>query len=181
MDDKKVQFIPFHALNEFMLVQYRLHVIQFVLSKLDQVSPNQGSQINRQIRKYVSVPGFRNSSLAPVPVKANRSVTLFEKNPDFVSAILSAWCELKPELAEKMVEFLKNRGWEILPLDANRSKLPGFLTEWPPAESFDRLIKEFRESYPAFETTDDDLSLMAVWISGRLPYNQSESDSENPA
>jgi len=73
-----------------------------------------------------------------------------------------------------MHALLEAHGWKILPLDANRTKMPGFMIQWPQEDDFDTLYGSFREVNPDSEASDDDLGLMAVWLSGRLPYEMVE-------
>jgi hypothetical protein len=87
-----------------------------------------------------------------------------------VAAILAAWTEAHAALKEKVQALLEARQWEILPIDADRTKLPGFITIWPRGENFEVINQAFKEMYPDTEVSDDDVSLMVVWISGRLPY-----------
>jgi hypothetical protein len=48
------------------------------------------------------------------------------------------------------------------------------MLEWPKEDSFEILIDSFREKYPDYPLSDDDLSLMVVWLSNRLPYEMIE-------
>lgn len=182
MDDKKVQFVPFHALNEFMLNDYRLHVIQVVFNGFDRLPGERRSALNGMVKRFVQVPGFRNSSQAPAGVKARSSVTVFERHPEFVAQILQGWAELHPELRAMVFDFLKAREWELLPAEADRSKLPGFLPDWPEGQDYDILGEGFKGMYPEAQVDENDLRLMIVWLSGRLPYdmyaNGVEEDEE---
>jgi hypothetical protein len=70
----------------------------------------------------------------------------------------------------------------VLPVEAYRTKLPGFLNRWPKAEQFDVLDEAFRAAHPETASSKDDISLMVVWISTRLPYELVEQpDEESPA
>ena len=126
------------------------------------------------VKKLVQVPGFRNSSLAPAAIKAKSAVSAFEKSPAFTGLVLAAWLELHTELGEKMYALLAARGWRVFPLEADRTKMPGFMVQWPQEDDFDTIYAAFRETNPDMEVSDDDLGLMAVWISGRLPYENVE-------
>jgi hypothetical protein len=56
-------------------------------------------------------------------------------------------------------------------LEANRKALPGFLPQWPEEEQFNYLVEEFRDQFPDQQAySDNQISLMCVWLSGRLPY-----------
>jgi hypothetical protein len=179
MDNKKAAFLPFHAINQFMVPEYRLSVLQRVFSGFEKLPGPRKAAINGLIKRLVSVPGFRNSGVAPVPLKAKNSVGVFERNSEFTSQVIMAWSELNPELRQQVYDFLITRNWELLPADADRTKLPGFLSTWPKGEDFDVLDKAFLEVHPDKTSSDDDVSLMVVWVSGRLPYD-SDAD-ELPA
>lgn len=46
MDDKQVEYFPFHAINEYMLPDYRLHVLQSVFNGFDRLPGERRSAIN---------------------------------------------------------------------------------------------------------------------------------------
>ena len=60
MTDKTAQFIPFHALNEFMRHDYRLTVIRAALNALPNLPGHFRSPIDKLTKQIVRVPGFRN-------------------------------------------------------------------------------------------------------------------------
>jgi hypothetical protein len=179
-NQKKVSFLPFHAINEFMTNDYRLKVIRDILQALPHLPDSYSNRINSLTAKLVKIPGFRHSLKAPVPLRIIPTVNAFEKNPAMVAAILNAWSESKPELRQHVFDVLQSRGWELLPIDADREKLPGFITIWPNNETFEVINLAIQDAYPEFEADTNDISLMAVWLSGRLPYQFSEQGAENP-
>ena len=177
---EKVEYIPFHAINEFMRDDYRLMVLTEVLGSQDKLSPEQRNAIGKFITKFVSVQGFRNGNMAPVGRKAKASVPLFEGSPEFVGLIIESWRQLHKELENTMFAVLTDHEWENLPsLDLDRSKLPGFLIHWPKKDHFEDLIKAVHDHNSNLaEESDDNISLMAVWIGNRLPYDLFSEDSE---
>ena len=179
MDTSKAQFLPFAAINNFMLPEYRLQVISAVLHGLDALTGERRGAINSQLRRHLQVPGFRNAAQAPLPIKIKNSVAPFERNSEMVAQFLSAWFELRPDLRQQVNDLLVERGWEMLPPDADRAKLPGFLTRWPKKESFEVVTAAFHAKYPASQAEDNDISLMTVWLSGRLPYELVEGEEES--
>ncbi len=179
MDDKHLQYFPFHTINEFMVSEYRLHVIQTVISNLDHIPGERRSAINGLIKRHIQVPGFRNSTQAPSGLKARSSVSAFERRPEFVANVLQAWSDLKPELRQKVHDFLKGRQWEVLPPEADRSRLPGFLTTWPKGETYDVLGEAFAQAFPDEKVDENDLRLMIVWLAGCLPYDMDGEEEEN--
>ena len=176
MDDKQVKFLPFHAINEFMLPDFRLTVLHAVFGGYDHLPGERRSALNSMVKRHVQVPGFRNSTQAPVPIKARAAVSTFERRPEFVAQVLQGWSELKPDLRQQVYDFLKGREWELVPADADRSKIPGFLVEWPKGETYDLLGEEFTKANPDQQVDENDLRLMIVWIAGRLPYDMMDEE-----
>ncbi len=169
-NDKKISFLPFHALNEFMTSEYRLEVVRITLTMLSGMPEKYRTAINNLTGRLVKIPGFRNSVKSPMLLRVKPTADAFEKSPELVAAILSAWAEIHTELRQKVYTLLQERGWDILPIDSERARLPGFLTVWPQGENFEVLNQAFKEKYPDTTISDNDVSLMVVWISGRLPY-----------
>jgi len=177
MDNTKATFLPFHAINQFMVPEYRFSVLQRVFNGFEKLSGPRKGAINGLVKRLVTVPGFRNSGVAPVPLKIKNSVNAFERSAEFTSQVIMAWSELNPDLRQQVYDLLIARGWELLPADADRSKLPGFLTSWPKGEDFDTLDKAFLEVHPDKTASDDDVRLMVVWLSGRLPYDANDEEA----
>lgn len=171
MDTEKTQFLPFHAINDFMMPDFRLNVLQSVLGNLDSLTAERRSAIQGLLKRTLKIPGFRNPLQAPVGLKVRNSVDTFERSPDFVAQIVAAWTEARPELRQQVFDLLVDLGWELLPVDAERTKLPGFLTRWPKSDSFDAITGAFHQKYADVEAADNDISLMTVWLGGRLPYD----------
>jgi hypothetical protein len=92
--------------------------------------------------------------------------------------VLQGWSELHPELGKKVYDFLKAREWEILPAEADRTKPPGFMTVWPEGQSYDVLDEAYQTMYPEDTIVLNDLRLMIVWISNRLPYDMYQEGDE---
>jgi hypothetical protein len=170
-DEKKVQVLPFHAVNEFMRDDYRTSVITEVLSNLEKIDKEAGIRINRLFSKGVQIPGFRNSSLAPLVVKIKHAHTIFEKSAEFVAIILNSWSLLHIPLQQQVWKLIDDRNWKPLPLEVDRSLLPGFQVDWPKGDTFEVLIKALKVIDPATTESDDNISLMTVWVGNRLPYD----------
>jgi hypothetical protein len=171
-EKKQVDFIPFHAINEFMRNDFRLNVIRSTLAAMVSLDRELTAPIDRLTRKHVKVAGFRNSIKAPTTVKAVGMVRAFEKQPKLVAAILNAWTHSKGELQQQIYQFLIDRGWKLLPIEADRTKIPGFLTRWPEGEDYETLYQDYIGLYPESEASIDETSLMIVWLSGRLPIEK---------
>ena len=177
-DDNEVQFVPFHAINQFMIPEYRLEILHKVLTHLDDLPAERKNHILNLFKHYVKLPGFRNSILAPMPIKVKGAVPIFEKRPDFTSQILMAWSEMNLELRQQIYDMLVERQWELGPVDTDRTQLPGFLTSWPQEETYDLLDAAFLAKYPDVKARDYDVRLMVVWLSDRLPFDMVETEEE---
>jgi len=168
----KLEFIPFHAINEFMRTDFRMIVLRSTLVAMGDLSPQTQASVDKLTKKYVKVPGFRNSAKAPASVKAVGMVKPFEKEPKLVAAILSAWVEAHPELTNQIFEILSGFSWKLLPLEAPRTRLPGFMTQWPEEEDYEKIYAVYTETHPDGQNSIDEVSLMAVWLAMRLPVEK---------
>ncbi|MBN2146912.1 MAG: hypothetical protein JW726_05970 [Anaerolineales bacterium] len=194
---EQAAFLPFHAINEFMRADFRISVIRTALGAINSLPDDLAASLNRLTRKHVTVPGFRNSERAPAVIKALPMAKAFEKSPELVAAVLAAWAEAHADLRQQVYDLLKLRGWKmfpdeenlkldslspdlfkqwaIFPLAADRRKAPGFYPHWPKGEEYETLYQQFNEIHPDAEASIDQLSLMVVWLSLRLPYHVDET------
>jgi len=179
MDEKETtSTLPFHAINEFMRDDFRMEIIRKTLLALPSLSSEFREPIDRLTNRFIQVQGFRNSAKAPVGMRLKPSAETFKKNPEFARSIVSTWAAINPELIKQVSDLLVERNWQ--PMSAgNLNDQPGFLTTWPSGESFETVIIAFQEKYPDSTQNPDEVSLMVVWVSGRLPYN-STNDQDNP-
>lgn len=168
---EKKSFLPFNAINEFMLDDFRQQVIENVLNNRKDYSGIEKAGLEKFIKHTVSVPGFRNPNAAPSRLLYRGVVTTFEKNPEFAAIILQIWMNIHADTAHQVFDLLTAQGWEILPIATDRTKLPGFLTDWPDGSTFDSVYCAYQEKYPESATPQNDIALMTVWLSGRLPLN----------
>jgi hypothetical protein len=178
MDNETAKFLPFNAINEFMRDDYRLTVVRTALEAKPEMSEEWQQAMDQVTRKVVKVPGFRNSLKAPIFLKTRAMAEAFQKSPELVAVVLSIWSEAHSDLRQKVYDLLRSRRWEVLPPETNRAVLPGFLIRWPKGDDFDVLIAAFHESYPDTPADNDDISLMVVWMSMRLPYQLVDEDDE---
>ncbi len=178
-NEKTAQFLPFHAINEFMREDYRLEVVRSTLHALEILPPEARDPLNRLTRKLVQTPGFRNSAKAPASIRARPTAEAFTKSPQLAAAVLSAWAEAHLDLRQQVYDLLAERGWQMLPPDADRTRTPGFMMTWPKGEDFDSLNAAFKEKYPQIQANPNDVSLMVVWLSLRLPYSHEGEDTES--
>jgi hypothetical protein len=198
---ENTEFLPFHAINEYMRPDFRLKVIRESLSAQSTLDEHLSHALNQQIKKYVTVPGFRSSDKAPALVKVLPTSKAFEKNADLVAVVLACWAEIQSPLRDQVYVLLKERKWHIFPeneevapavsiteaikewtvfpITMDRTKLPGFYIHWPKGEDFEALYKTFSELFPDSDASIDKVSLMTVWLTMRLPF-QVDSALEIP-
>jgi hypothetical protein len=147
--------------------------------ELPNMSQKTQTSINKLTKKYVKVPGFRNSIKAPASVKAVSMIKPFEKEPKLVAAVLAGWAEVNQDLRKQVFDILRNLNWKLLPMEADRTRLPGFLTQWPEEDDYEKLYDDFLNNFPDSNYGIDDVSLMAVWLSIRLPVDKVAKDALN--
>lgn len=169
-ENTKLQFLPFNAINEFMRDDYRSSVIQEVFISFEKLDKEQTMRINRLFAKGVQIPGFRNSSMAPTAVKIRHASPIFEKSAEFVALVVNCWSQLHSPLKDAAWKLLDDRNWKPLPVDTDRSLLPGFQVDWPKGDSFETMIGLLRQDNPEIIESDDNISLMMVWVGNKLPY-----------
>jgi hypothetical protein len=178
-DKSKIQFIPFNAINEFMRPDYRMIFLRSTLLALPNLSQKTQSSINKLTKRHVKVPGFRNSIKAPASVKAVSMIKPFEKEPKLAAAVITGWAESNLDLRQQVFDILSNLNWKLLPMEADRTRLPGFLTQWPEEDDYEKIYDDFANLYPDSDYGIDDVSLMAVWLSLRLPVDKVGKDALN--
>jgi hypothetical protein len=173
-DNKKTQFLPFHAVNEFMRDDFRLVILQEVFLNLEKGDKEQLIHINRLFSKGVQIAGFRNSSQAPLAVKIRHSISLFERSAEFSALILQNWSQLHLSLRNDIWQILDRKDWKPLPVEVDRSLLPGFMVDWPKGDTFETFITAYRETARDSTESDDNICLMVVWLGNKLPYGLNE-------
>lgn len=176
-EDEFAKFAPFAAINEFMRPDFRLHIIDDTLKNLAVASEKNRKLIEMLLREQLSIPGFRNALKAPRQMLAKSSVEIFEKSSEFASAILFGWMEINHLLALNVFDLLNEEGWQILDLDVDRTMLPGFFTNWPENYDFEVFLQLYARKYHEESVDDDEISLMIVLVSMRLPYEINQSDN----
>lgn len=180
MTNQEIPFLPFAAINNFMLDDYRVQVLNKVIGGLNRQTNRNAGILKSLVRRYIQVPGFRDASKAPAGLIARNAESAFEKASDFAGRLLACWTDLNPGLAKEIHTLLQERQWpDLLPVDADRNEMPGFYAVWPEGENFETILAAYKEKYPDSKTEDYDISLMTVWIGLRLPFdNEKQEDQE---
>jgi hypothetical protein len=179
MDEQEtISFAPFAAVNDFMLADFRNSVIQTVLEGSNQLPVELRQQLDTLSKALVTVQGFRNPLKAPVRLRARATSKPFEKSSELAAMVIAGWAYLKPTLAQQVYNLLSESGWDLLPVESDRLVMPGFLPVWPSGSDFESVFAAFVEKYPEHNFSQDEVSLMVVWLSLRLPYGQ-ENDTDD--
>ncbi|MHC1784514.1 MAG: hypothetical protein AB9891_17465 [Anaerolineaceae bacterium] len=179
MNNQEIPFLPFAAINNFMLPDYRSQVLSKVIGGLSRQTNRNAGILKSLIRRYIQVPGFRDASKAPAALIARNADKTFEQTGDFAGRLIACWVDLNPILAAEVHALLAERQWpDLLPLDADRMELPGFYASWPEKETFETILAAYKEKYPDSKTEDYDISLMTVWLGGRLPFDDGSEEEK---
>lgn len=195
--NNEMNFLPFHAINEFMRPDFKLSIIRDVVNNTSLLPPDQASDLSSAVKRGVKIPGFRNSEKAPALVKVMPMLKAFDKSPELVFAIISSWAVIHIDLCQQVFSILQKRNWPtidtaagisyatmasdiiekwpVLPPEVNRKHAPGFLPRWPKGEDFEALFTTYTELFPTSDSSIDQVSLMAVWLTLRLPYEIDET------
>jgi hypothetical protein len=150
-----------------------------VIGGLNRQTNRNAGILKSLIKRYIQVPGFRDASKAPAALIARNAEKPFGQASDFAGRLVACWTDLHPELAAEIHALLEERRWpDLLPLNADRNEMPGFYASWPPDETFETILAAYKEKYPDSITGDYDISLMTVWLGGRLPFDNGSEEEE---
>ena len=100
---------PISSLNVAVQTEHREAVVKEVLGHYQQVSPTARQWLERTVRNYVKLNGFRDPMLAPVGHLAREVVRKSLRFPAVIRAVLLVWMEIREELCEILSDFLDNR------------------------------------------------------------------------
>lgn len=168
------EYLPYKSVNVFITHEYLGKVTREILTGYKQLSKENAKSFIVQFREHVNVLGFRNVIRAPLSLQINAYTSAFEGKNDVVPFTLSTWALINSGLASEVKSWLKTEGWDCLSEVRHYNDSEGFLQDWPKKLSFTKLVKNFKKAKPNVEFEDDDLILMVIWISGKLPPEDSE-------
>jgi len=165
--------LPYKAINVFIEEDYLQKVLEIVLSSLSKMEKGDRISFINDFKQYVSVLGFRNPIRAPLTIQVKAYLSAFEAKDEVIPFTLSAWAKLNAALADLVKNYLDSEGWKELMIERKFNEGDGFLNDWPEKLTFDKLVKNFKKANPDADFSRDDIILMALWISGKLPDEQS--------
>ena len=163
------EYLPFKTINVFIERNNLREILEFVIKNVDKLPKEDQISFGNSFREYVSILGFRNPLRAPLPLQVNAYVRAFEDMDEVIPFTLTSWTKLRSDFAEKVKDWLKSEGWEDLQLVREYDETKGFIQEWPESLTFEKLNDDFAKANPNLDYDQDELLVMILWISGKLP------------
>lgn len=168
------EYLPFVTINVFIERDYLEKVIKDILEGKGTLSRDDQTELTSFFRKHVNVLGFRNPLRAPLSLQINAYASAFEKKEEVIPFTLTIWAKINSDLAKTVKQWLESEGWEGLDLERQYDENEGFSTDWPKELTFEEVEEKFKQANPRVDFDRDDLILMVLWISGRIPNEQSD-------
>jgi hypothetical protein len=163
------EVLPYKAINVFIDQEYLMKVADNILTKVKKLPKKDQIDFNQFMRKHINVLGFRDSSRAPLPLQVNALIKAFEEKDEVVPYMLSVWAKINKKFAKEVKSWLAEEGWKDLATTREFNEESGFIEDWPKKLTFDKLVKDYQKANPDAKFERDDLVLMVLWISGKLP------------
>jgi hypothetical protein len=164
---------PYKSINVFIDHNYLQDILETILVEIKQLSKEEQIEFSRTFRQNVKVFGFRNPTQAPLPLQVKSYVEAFEEKEEIIPVSLTFWTKINHGLAQKVKLWLEKKGWDGLELERNFNESEGFLSDWPDELTLEKLISEFNKDHPDHKFNENDIILMVLWISGKLPFRDS--------
>lgn len=167
METKEI--LSYRAINVFIEREYLEKIISFILKNAKSLPKEDQIEFNSHFNKYVKILGFRNPLRAPLSLQINGLTTAFEEKEEIIPKVLTTWTILNSPFSKIVSSWLEAEGWNNLKFKRIYSPEEGFIADWPKNFSFDQLDENFKKANPELKYEKNDLILMALWLSGKLP------------
>lgn len=164
-----IETIPFKAINVYINEDYLETVLKSVLTGYKKLPKQAQIEFTVFLRKYVTVLGFRDPSRAPLTLQVNALAKAFEEKDEVVPYVLSIWAKVNKKFADMVKSWLEDQGLKDLATEREYAEGAGFTQDLPKKYAFDKLEKAFAKDNPDAKFDRNDLILMVLWLSGRLP------------
>jgi len=164
-----VENLPFKTINVYLERGFLEKILEQILRNIRNLPKETQIEFTQVFKKFVTVLGFRNPLHAPLPLQIKAFANAFEEKEEIIPFTLSAWATLNNELANGVFDWLKSKKWTDLEKNRGYEDSLGFSNDWPESQPLESISKKFEESNPKIQSTDDEIMLMILWISGRLP------------
>ena len=164
--------LPMISLNVFLLPDFRREILTTVLNQKDNLPPEIKQEFRQAIKEFVKISGFRNPLAAPQALQVRAMESPFEKESRFVKAILSSWADINSDLQPKVQALIPELGFEPndqAPLYPDPEN--AFAVGWPEDLSFEKLADLVKQKTET-DASSNEISLMTVWLTGRLPGSE---------
>ncbi len=168
------EMLSYKAINVYIEQDYLEKVMRDILTGVKKLPKQDQINFSRFMRQYVTILGFRDPSRAPLPLQVNALMKAFEEKDEVVPVTLSVWAKIHKKLAKQVKDWLDGEGWKDLATEREYEEDGGFAADWPKKLTFDKLVKDFQKAAPDAKFDRDDLILMVLWVSGKLPKDQSD-------
>jgi len=169
----EIEYLPYKAINVFIEREYLDQVLETVLDGKEDLPKEDQISFTKNFKQYITVLGFRNILKAPKRLQVNAFATAFESKNEVIPFTLSTWAKIKAQLASDVKAWLEAEGWENIAVERTFNETEGFLHTWPKDLTFEKIEKDFAKKNPKSEFDRNDLILMVIWLSGKLPSEQS--------
>jgi hypothetical protein len=167
-------YLPYKAINVFVERDYLNQILEETLMGKSKLSKKEQIQFANQLKHYVNVLGFRNPTIAPLPLQVRALRSAFVEKDEVIPFILSTWVKININFAEKVKTWLVKNQWKNLAYEREYQETEGFLISWPDDLTFDNIVKKYKKDHPEEDFDRNDLILMVIWLSGRLPREDSQ-------
>lgn len=167
------EYLPYKAINVYIESDFLRKTLEFILKNINSLPKEDQISFVKLFREFVNILGFRNPMRAPLTLQVNAYIKAFEEKDEVIPFTLSTWAKIKSDFASKVKSWLESEGWDQLSIEKNFDENEGFLNKWPEGLSFEKIIEDFKKAHPKFDFDEDNLILMVLWISGRLPQEDS--------
>jgi len=167
------EYLPYKTINVFIESDYLRKTLEFILTNINTLPKEGQISFVNSFKEYVNILGFRNPMRAPLMLQVNAYIRAFEEKDEVIPFTLSTWSKIKSEFASEVKSWLESEGWDQLSTEREFDENMGFLKNLPEGLSFEQIIDRFKKARPDLAFEEDDLILMVLWISGRLPQEDS--------
>ena len=164
-----VENLPFKTINVYIERGFLEEILEQILNNLKNLPKDIQAEFNQIFRKYVTVLGFRNPLHAPRPLQIRAYANAFEEKEEVIPFTLFTWAALNENLANTVLDWLKSQKWDDLNLDRSYQEALGFTNNWPEGQTLEAIYEKFQEAHPDLAASKDEIMLMLLWVSGRLP------------
>ena len=161
---------PMVALNVYLTPEFRRQILSEVLERKEALNPETRKELFSILKDKLKVAGFRSYINAPKGLTIRAMESLFEKDSNFISVVLTSWTELIQSKTNQLDSMLESSGFKLRATDdVYTDPENSFLIGWPAYVTYDTLFTKAKEQVKATQLSSDELALMTIWKTGTLP------------